>query len=95
MIVFISGKMRGLAGLGRARFNTAEQWLIGRGHTVLNPAKLPVGMPEEKYMPICLAMLEAADAIYMLDNWTSSEGANVEHAYAKLQGKQILYEDQV
>lgn len=46
-------------------------------------------MPKEKYMPICLAMLEQADAICMLDGWEDSDGANIELAYANYQDKAV------
>lgn len=91
-IIYIAGKMRGLPDYGRPRFYEAAAMLESKGYIVLNPAALPVGMPDEKYMPICLSMLEAADSIYMLDGWLTSSGANVELAYALLQNKDVLFE---
>ena len=91
-IVYIAGKMRGLKDYGRQHFNNAAKRLELAGFIVLNPATVPIGMPNEKYMPICLSMLEAANFIYMLDNWEESEGANVEYKYALCQGKQVLFE---
>ena len=58
----------------------------------MNPAVLSEGFPYESYMPICLAMLEACNTVCMLKNWKDSKGARVEHEYAKLQGKNIIYE---
>lgn len=91
-IVYIAGKMRGLKDYGRQHFEDAAKRLEAAGFIVLNPASLPVGMPNYKYMPICLSMLEAADYIYMLDNWEDSEGANIEYRFARCQGKQVLFE---
>ena len=61
MIIYIAGKMRGLPDLGKAEFDAAAERLREEGHIVLNPAGLPVGMPIDRYMPICLAMVNAAD----------------------------------
>lgn len=89
MIVYIAGKMTGLPDLGRAAFMAAEEHIANLGHIVLNPARLPEGMPKERYMPICLAMLEQADAIFLLDGWEDSDGANIELAYANYQDKAV------
>lgn len=94
-IIFISGRMRGLPDNGKHSFDAAEAILRDRGYIVLNPSDLPAGMPEDRYMPICTAMLQAADAIYMLDGWQESKGANAEFRYAVCQGKQIIYEKTV
>ena len=91
-IIYISGKMRGLPDKGKSHFAAAERSLRDRGYIVLNPSQLPDGMPDDTYMPICLAMLEAADSIYMLCGWEDSVGATSELAYAKCQNKTILYE---
>ena len=64
------------------------------GHTVLNPAVLPQ-LPEDKYLPICTAMIDAADAIYLLDGWSKSLGARCERLYAKRQGKLELTEKDI
>lgn len=92
MIIYIAGKMRGLPDFGRAKFDAAAEKLRREGNVVLNPADLPVGMPIDRYMPICLAMASAADAVYMLKGWETSPGATVERMYADYQGKQIFYE---
>lgn len=90
-IVYIAGPMRGLPDLGRAIFNQAEERLKARGYLVLNPARLPVGMPQERYMPICLAMLEAADTVCTLPGWQHSQGARLELDYACMQGKNVMH----
>lgn len=94
MIVYIAGKMTGLPGKGRAEFYQVEQELRELGHVVLNPARLPDGLPPHSYMPICLAMLQQAEAIYMLDNWRDSPGAKLELDFARYQGKRILMDGQ-
>lgn len=92
MRIYISGKMTGLPDLGREMFMAAQSQLERDSRNViLNPAVLPPGLPRESYMPMCLAMLDAADAVLMLPNWRDSAGARLEHDYAMYQGKRILY----
>lgn len=93
MIVYIAGKMTGLPDKGRAKFADAAKMLQDKGHIVLNPAELPDGMPGTRYMPICLAMVQAADTVYALDNWKDSNGARIEVRYARYQGKNIVFQE--
>ena len=92
MILYLAGKMTGTADMGRRQFNEAEEWLANKGHIVLNPARLPLGLTEDSYMGIGLRMLDAAEAIYLLQGWETSKGAKIEKAYAEYQGKKVLYE---
>lgn len=91
-IIYIAGKMRGLPDYGRGKFSAAEDYLKSLGYIVLNPACLPIGMNDDKYLPICIQMINAADSVYMLNNWGDSQGAMVEHYFAEAQGKEISYE---
>ncbi len=63
-----------------------------QGHIVLNPAELPEGMRPADYMRICFAMIDTADAIYLLENWEYSRGASVEKDYAIYTGKSVITE---
>ena len=87
--IYIAGKMRGKKDLGRGDFNAAESYLDWKGWTVINPACLPIGLKDDRYMPICLAMLDAADAVCLLQDWEESEGARIECMYAQMQGKNV------
>lgn len=91
MKYYIAGKVNGLDNY-RSIFWMAENELIAEGHQVMNPAILPEGFPYEAYMPICLAMIDQCEAVYMLNNWTDSKGAKVEKAYAEATGKLIEYQ---
>ena len=91
MVVYLSGPMRWCAEYPK-RFAKAESELKKQKYVVLNPAWLPLGLNEDAYMPICLSMLDAADAIYMLRGWENSDGAKLEKTYAEYQGKYVYYE---
>ena len=94
MVVYIAGKMTGLPDLGRPKFQAAAKKLRDDGFVVLNPAELPDGMPGDSYMPICLAMVGVADAVYLLSGWMDSPGATLERNYALYQGKIIVEDDE-
>jgi hypothetical protein len=91
-VIYIAGPMSGTEDLGRARFAAMEKRLRERGYAVLNPACLPTDLPEERYMPICLAMLHASDMVMMLDGWTGSFGASMERDFAMRCGRTVVYE---
>jgi hypothetical protein len=75
MKVYIAGRITGDPRY-REKFAEAEAALREVGHIPLNPAVLPEGMEAEDYMRICTAMLDSADAIGLLGDWTDSPGPN-------------------
>lgn len=92
MRIYISGAMAKRPDTYKEEFAKAEKEITEKGYTVINPAWLPKGLDRNRYMPICLAMVDAADAIYMMDGWEDSKGARLEKAYAEYQDKLVLYE---
>ena len=90
--IYISGAMMSRMDTYKSIFANA-QYELEKDYIVINPALLPTGLDAEKYMPICLAMVDAADAIYMLKGWERSKGAVIEKAYAEYQGKEVFYEE--
>lgn len=92
MVIYIAGKMTGLPDYGRDKFRTAQEELEAGGYTVINPAVLPTTLRKESYMPICMAMIDAADAIYALKGFDKSVGALLEIHYARYQGKDVIYQ---
>lgn len=90
MVVYLSGPIT-----GDPRFaEKFAQWdvkLTNKGFKVINPACLPVSLNPKSYMPVCLSMLEQAEAIVMLPGYENSKGAMLELRYAEYQGKRILY----
>lgn len=92
MNVYIAGKITGQKEY-KQKFKEAEDTLHNMGHLVMNPAILPAGFSHMEYMRICFSMLDACDAVYMLDNWHNSPGACMEFEYAKMQKKTIYYQN--
>lgn len=89
MKVYIAGRITGDPRY-REKFAEAEATLREVGHIPLNPAVLPEGMEAEDYMRICTAMLDSADAIGLLGDWTDSPGAKLELHYADYAGKKTV-----
>lgn len=92
-VIYIAGPITGRPDYIE-RFCRAYLDLEAEGWIILNPADLPEGMPADRYMPICLAMLQQADAVYMLEGWEESAGASIEWTLAKYQGKRVIYQAQ-
>lgn len=88
MKVYIAGKITGFDGY-KEKFAAAEELLTGAGHTAVNPTCLPLGFSHSEYLHINLAMIDACDMVYLLDNWSDSQGARLEHFYADSMGKKI------
>ena len=90
MIVYIAGKIAGDENY-KNKFEKAQKKLEKRGFVVLSPAVLPEGMKKDKYMPICLAMIEQADMVVLLNDWHKSQGAIIENNFAIYQNKAVEY----
>lgn len=90
MIVYIAGPMTGKPEKNWQAFAYAQDKLEKLGCIVLNPAVLPDGMPTEAYMPICISMVQQADAVYCLPGWVDSLGATTERQFALYQNKLIF-----
>ena len=72
----------------KEKFSEAERVLTERGNTVINPAMLPTDLGDcTAYMRICFPMIDAADAVVMLDGWEKSYGSCREWGYAKAKDK--------
>lgn len=93
MKIYLSGAMASCMDTYKAIFAKKERELRQDGHIVINPATLPIGLKHNRYMPICLSMLDGADAIYMFNDWENSKGALLEKAYAEYQNKKVMYAD--
>ena len=89
MKIYIAGKITGKLNY-KEEFDIAATSLEAQVHIVLNPAELPEGMLPADYMRLRFAMIDTADAIYLLKGWYSSSGASIERNYAMYTGKSIL-----
>lgn len=88
-IIYIAGPITGHKNGNKDAFAVVADALRKIGYAVLNPTTLPDDMPADRYMPICLAMVQAADIICMLPGWETSGGAQIEYRYAKYQNKAV------
>lgn len=108
MKVYISGKIgeEVLSEATRQKFAKAEQMLKAKGFETFNPTTSGLGAHAESlakaadykttfYQEILLcdlAQLAQCDAIYMLADWSLSNGANVELDFAVATGKKRFWE---
>lgn len=74
------------------QFSDAEQRLMKYGHTVINPVKNP-GFSYKEYIDMGLCELMRCDAIFLLNGWEKSNGANLEYVYALTTGMTIFREE--
>lgn len=96
MKIYIAGKITGLERKeAEEKFLQAKKQLEEKKHCVFIPTVLPVyeEVAHSDYLHICHSMIDICDAIYMLDNWQTSDGARNELEYALAHNKEILYED--
>ena len=93
--IYISGAITGTDDYMK-RFAKAEKELTDKGYSVVNPAKVNAQLPEdtsyEEYMKMCFCMLDMCEAIFMLQGWEKSFGANRELGYAMAKDMIIMYE---
>ena len=87
--VYIAGKITGDCDY-RKKFERVAEVLRRDGHVVLNPATLPEGMSAADYMRICFAMIDVADRVVLLPDWSESQGARLEKEYCRYIGKGMV-----
>lgn len=86
--LYIAGPMTGLPDFNYPAFRAAQVELEASGFAVLNPVDSEqhntTGMPQrwDWYMRHALRMVLEADGIALLDDWTSSRGAQLEYRVA-------------
>lgn len=87
--IYISGKITGDPDY-KTKFDFAAHALDIAGFAALNPAQLPANMNPADYMRINFAMIDSADAVVFLSDWTNSPGAQLERAYCEYIKKPII-----
>lgn len=92
-LIYISGKITGLDDYAE-KFSAAKKYLIGLGLTVINPVECDHSKNKDwhEFMITDLKYLFQCDAIYMLNNWSESTGARIEHFIAQETGMKIFYQ---
>lgn len=90
MKVYIAGKITGDRTY-REKFQRAKKEMEKEGFIVLNPAELPEGMLASDYMRICFAMMECADVVAFLPDYSQSRGALLEFDWCQYTGKQTMF----
>lgn len=95
MKIYISGAISNTDNY-MERFAEAEKGLTENGYSAINPAKVNAQLPEdtsyEDYMKMSFCMLDMCEAIFMLQGWSKSCGANRELEYALAKDMIIMYE---
>lgn len=96
-IIYISGKVTGLDyEQCYAKFLATERWLQYYGFEVINPMKrVPKGTNWTPAMLICREDVKKSDALFLISDWTDSDGAKVEKRIAewnKIQVFESFYE---
>ena len=95
-IIYISGKITGDENY-KEKFEAAEKLLTEKGFNVINPCK--IGEYEffsyEQFLHIDFALIDCADALFMLSDWKSSKGAIREWHYAQSKGKAIIFQHEL
>ena len=96
MRFYISGPITGTEDY-MDRFKRAQEYLESQGHTVINPALvntiLPKDVTYDEFMRIDFELLDMCEAMYMLDGWKNSPGANREHGYGRSKDYLIVEDD--
>ena len=101
--IYIAGPMSGLPNNGYDAFNRKAAQLRAAGWEVVNPAEMDLDeglsptreFTRQDYMQAArrdLRAIQTVNALYMLDGYEASPGANWEWAYAKELGLTIYYE---
>lgn len=98
LTVYISGKITGEETEAcKNKFAAIEAKLKKLGvDTVINPMNIgiPVSWTWHEAMELCMKVLkEKANTIMMLNDWVSSEGAMIEHNWARNHNYRIFFED--
>lgn len=106
LVLYVAGPMTGYPDLNFPAFHTKAAELRAAGYVVINPAEINGGdaeiaqakamTPEElqahwqKCMRKDITELCTCDGIAMLDGWTRSKGATLEHHVAKALGLTVF-----
>lgn len=95
MKVYISGKISGLPiQKAKERFDNAQALLESCGLDPVNPMskEMPENATWEQHMVKDIELLLRCDAIYLMDNWADSRGAQIEYDIANRMKLEFIFE---
>ena len=95
MKVYISGKISGLPiQEAKERFDNAQALLESCGLDAVNPMskEMPENTTWEQHMVKDIELLLRCDAIYLMDNWADSRGAQIEYDIANRMKLEFIFE---
>ena len=81
-VVYIAGPITGEPAHLDA-FKEAEADLTALGFVALSQAQLPEGLDDKQYARICMAMMDSADVILLLDGWGVTDETIMAKCYAR------------
>ncbi len=81
MKVFLSGSITSDKDY-KIMFYAANEHFTNMGHSVVDPSRLPPDWPYEKYVRVCIKELTKCDAIYYVNDVTTSKGSFIERIVA-------------
>jgi hypothetical protein len=103
VIIYLAGPMTGYKEWNFPTFHAAAKHLRDRGHYVLNPAEMDIGIgfdPTSTELPVTdlaimfrrdvMAVL-MAEAVAVLEGWEKSSGATLEVGIARKIGTPVLW----
>lgn len=97
MKVYISGKVTGLQyEKAWMNFQEVEERLTEEGYDVVNPLKNGVDPDDtwESHMREDIKLLMDCDAIYLMNNWEISKGAQIEQSLAESLGYVLIKQEE-
>lgn len=98
MKIYLSGKITGLPQQEtREKFADAQALLEEIGLEAVNPMEkgLSNELSWEQHMVKDIELLFSCDAIFMMDNWIDSKGAQIEYDIANRLGMEIYFESKI
>lgn len=84
--IYLSGRMKNMPDLNKAKFNEYETKLIKEGFRVFNPHTIKGQMSEIGYMGVNLNQISNSDAVYLIPGWEASKGVKMEVFFALMYG---------
>lgn len=92
MKIYLSGPMTGFDKFNYPLFDRIAKELREAGYDIINPSENRAAEDWQTSMIGSLRLLLHCRGIYMMQGWTDSKGASLEHEVAKELGYQVIYQ---